>query len=322
MTECERIIQQGILDKKFFEEEKRCDFLVTTHRKKIWAVEIDLLLEFDRVCKKHNLKYFFEAGSLLGAVRHGGFIPWDDDIDVTMPRTDYEKFLTLKDEFKEPYFLQTPYTDNGYFYSFAKLKNSNTTGWNRTFAYQKFNFGICIDVFPLDDIKIENAKENFERVTNLILDNSTYMKISNPKPAQKDLERIAKYKEKYPDGGEPLKRYEKIQSIARQFENMQTKFVALICCPVYGLDRNIWETADFAESVDIDFEGFKFPVPRDYERVLEIKYGDWKKFPPIEERGKWHPDTIFEPDIPYKKYIEQHGGIFPDEELDAQKNKM
>lgn len=321
MTECERIIQKGILDKKFFEEEIRCDFLVTTKRKKIWAVEIDLLLEFDRVCKKYGLKYFLTAGSLLGAVRHGGFIPWDDDLDVIMPRTDYEKFLTLKDEFAEPYFLQTPYTDEGYFCSYAKLRNSNTTGWNRGFAYQKINFGIIIDIFPLDNIELESAKENFERVKKLILDNSTYMRLSNPQILPKDVERIAKYKLEYPDGGDPLERYEEIQRIARQFENQKESFVSIICCPVYGLNRCICEAANFSESVDIDFEGFKMPVPSCYERVLEIKYGDWKKFPPIEERGKWHGDIIWEPDIPYKKYIEQHGGIFPDEKLEAQ-NKL
>ena len=322
MTECERIIQQGILDKKFFEEETSCDFLVTTHRKKIWAVEIDLLLEFDRVCKKHNLKYFLFWGSLLGAVRHGGFIPWDDDVDVAMPRTDYEKLFTLKDEFTDPYFLQTPYTDNGYFSSIISVRNSNTTAWNRFSAYQKFNFGIPLDIFPLDNIEIESVKEDFERIKNLILDNSTFMKSSNPKPAKKDLERIAKYKEKYPDGGDPFKRHEKIQSIARKFENKQTKFVAIICYTKHGLEKVTFEAADFAESIEMNFEGFKFPAPCGYEKIFKVLYGDWKKFPPIEERGKWHSGVILEPDIPYKKYIEQHGGIFPDEELAAQINKM
>ncbi len=92
MTECERIIEQGILPKSFFEQEERCDFLVTEKRKKIWAVLLDLLIKFDFVCKKYSLTYFLADGTLLGAARHQGFIPWDDDIDVSMPREDYEKF--------------------------------------------------------------------------------------------------------------------------------------------------------------------------------------------------------------------------------------
>ena len=168
MTECERIIKQGLLPEDFFEEETRCDFIVTKERKKIWAVEIDLLLEFERVCKKHNLRFFLFWGSLLGAVRHGGFVPWDDDTDVVMPRADYEKLLLLQEEFTHPYFLQTPYTDNGYFYAHAKLRNSNTTAWDRPFAYQGTNFGIFLDILPLDSVELDGGKERFDRINKLI----------------------------------------------------------------------------------------------------------------------------------------------------------
>lgn len=95
MTECERIIKEGILPASFFEEETICDFLVTKERKKIWAVLLDMLIQVDRICRKHNLKYFMAFGSLLGVVRHNGFIPWDDDIDICMPRDDYEKFIVI-----------------------------------------------------------------------------------------------------------------------------------------------------------------------------------------------------------------------------------
>ena len=95
MTECERIIASGILPEEFLREEIRCDYLVTEKYKKVWAVEIDLLLELDRVCRKHGLKYFLMYGTLLGAVRHGGFVPWDDDLDVIMLRGDYEKLQYL-----------------------------------------------------------------------------------------------------------------------------------------------------------------------------------------------------------------------------------
>ena len=91
MTECERIIKEGILPETFIKPETICDFYVDEMRKKIWAIEIDLYLELEKVCKKHNLRFYAIGGSILGAVRHNGFIPWDDDMDVCMPREDYEK---------------------------------------------------------------------------------------------------------------------------------------------------------------------------------------------------------------------------------------
>ena len=95
MTEAERIMQKGFLRKDFLKEEVICDFLVDEKRKKIWAIELDLLREFDRVCKKYNLKYYMWFGSLIGAIRHHGFIPWDDDLDVAMLREDYERFMEV-----------------------------------------------------------------------------------------------------------------------------------------------------------------------------------------------------------------------------------
>lgn len=147
MTECERIIERGILPREFFESEVRNDFYVSTKRKKVWAVELDILLQFDKVCKKHGLRYFLDGGTLLGAVRHKGFIPWDDDLDVIVSRDDYEKLMGLSGEFSEPYFMQTPYTSPGSFYSFIKLRNSNTSAIDKPFVFQGFNMGMVIDVF-------------------------------------------------------------------------------------------------------------------------------------------------------------------------------
>ena len=84
-----------VLEDSFFEEEIRSGYTVSSEMKKIWAVELDLLNEFSKVCQKHQLKWFVHAGTLLGAIRHKGFIPWDDDIDVVMPRADYEKLCEL-----------------------------------------------------------------------------------------------------------------------------------------------------------------------------------------------------------------------------------
>ena len=128
MIEIERLISKGVINESFLREETVCDFFVDEKRKKLWAVLLDMLIEFDKICSKYGLKYFMIYGSLLGTIRHHGFIPWDDDIDVAMPRKDYEVFIQLGKEFKHPLFLQTPYTDRGYFYTPARIRNSNTTG--------------------------------------------------------------------------------------------------------------------------------------------------------------------------------------------------
>jgi lipopolysaccharide cholinephosphotransferase len=102
MTEIERIKQEGWLPEKFWDEEIRNDYLVSTEMKKVWAIEMDLYREVTRVLNKYNLRYFTDGGTTLGGVRHKGFIPWDDDLDICVPREDYEKLLQLASEFKSP----------------------------------------------------------------------------------------------------------------------------------------------------------------------------------------------------------------------------
>ena len=154
MTEVERIMSKGAFPEDFLKEETRCEFRITEKQKKIWMIELDMLMEFMRVCEKHGLKYYIVFGTLLGTIRHNGFIPWDDDIDVCMPRDDYERFLKLADEFEAPVFLQIPETDPGYFYSHPKLRNSNTTGFSDIRGCFGFNSGLWIDIFPLDKVRL------------------------------------------------------------------------------------------------------------------------------------------------------------------------
>jgi lipopolysaccharide cholinephosphotransferase len=299
MTECERIIEQGILPREFFAPEVRNEFYVSQKRKKVWAVELDILLEFDRVCRKHGLKYFLDGGTLLGAVRHKGFIPWDDDVDVIMPRDDYDKMLGLSGEFSDPYFMQTPYTSHGSFYSFIKLRNSNTSAITQPFLFQNINLGMFIDIFVLDKVKQEDYAQNFSRIRELAMENSTYMRLTNP--YFQDTERVKKYA-----GGDPMNRYEEIHRIAGMHRNEDTAYLAQTVTTIYESEHQFYRAEYYSSSAELEFEGFKFPAPAGYDHVLSTNYGDYMTFPPVEKRGTWHGNVIFDPDVPYKELLAKY----------------
>lgn len=127
---------------------------MSKERKELWGVELDLLWQFKNICDKYHLKHYLDGGTLLGAVRHGGFIPWDDDIDIAMPRTDYDRFLECAvKELNYPYFVQNDWTDST-FYCCTKLRRSDTTCIHKKDleGHFTFNQGIFIDICPFDNV--------------------------------------------------------------------------------------------------------------------------------------------------------------------------
>jgi lipopolysaccharide cholinephosphotransferase len=133
------------------EAEYRDGYLVSEEMKRVWAVELDLLRHFLDYCRRHQLRCWVEGGTLLGAVRHRGFIPWDDDVDLAMPRSDYDRMCQIgNDGIDEPYFLQTAWTDVDYHRGHAQFRRSDTAAIRPSDCFQPFNQGIFIDIFPLD----------------------------------------------------------------------------------------------------------------------------------------------------------------------------
>lgn len=301
MTEVERIIQKGVVTEDFLKEEVKNDFLITTERKKLWAVILDLIVEFDKVCNKYGLRYYLVYGALLGAVRHKGFIPWDDDFDVAMPRADYERFVQLKEEFKHPYFLQTPYTDPESCYSYAKIRNSETTGLSEMFKYQRFNHGIWMTVFPLDYWDVNGGEERYARIERLTRDCSTYMRLKNPYLDEINRARVTTYH------GDPLRDYEEIQRLASSCRDPESKYVMMATITIGRYEQKLLASEDFSDTVDLQFESLNLKAPAGYEHYLKATYGDYMQFPPIEKRGNWHSGTVFNADIPYKEFLRSLG---------------
>ncbi len=300
MTECERIVESGRICKDFLLEETRCDFFVDISRKKLWMVSLDLLMEFDAVCKKHGLQYFLAGGTLLGAIRHRGFIPWDDDADVYMLREDFEKLPMYKDDFKHPYFFETPYTDPGYCYSPIRIRNSNTSAIVDKFRYEGFNQGIWLSIFPIDNWILDGGEDKYNDIKKLLIDCATCMRMSNPHLNEEDQLRVKQY-----NGMSGIENYEKVHSIASQYKNSKTEYVANMICALYPYRCMVYKAEAFSSVEYKLFEGVEFPVPVGYDHILTTAYGDYMKYPPVEKRGTWHTGIISDPDRPYKDYLKE-----------------
>ena len=298
MTECERIIKSGRVKADFLKDEVRNDFFVTTERKKLWMISLDLLLEFDKVCRKHNLKYFLAGGTLLGAVRHHGFVPWDDDVDVYMLREDFDRLPQYGEDFMDPYFFETPYTDPGYCYSPHRIRNSRTTAVIEKFAYEKFNQGIWLSIFPIDNWVLEGGEEKYNEIKKIRTDCSTCMRMSNPNLGNEDRLRVKNY-----NGLSAIENYEKVHTIASQYKSQTTSYVANMICSLYPYKSMVYDRESFSSAIYMKFEDYEFPVPVGYDHILSTAYGDYMKFPPVEKRGGWHYGSILDPDKPYTDYL-------------------
>lgn len=298
ITECQRLVENGIIEASFLEPEYRCDFLIDQNRKKIWAIELDLYMQIERVCRKYNLTYFLIFGSLLGCIRHSGFIPWDDDLDIAMPRKDYDIFTSLADEFENPYFLQTPQTEKNSGFSVAKLRNSNTSAIAEPFKHQRMNHGIFVDIVPIDKVDMREAESNYHMVKYLALQNSAYMRMNNPNPNIKDKKRIANWK-----GQNPLDVYKEIHKICSKHEKEEQQYAGITSATIYDYTKQIFKIEDFDDIIWHRFENTVVPIPGGYDDILKTLYNDYMKFPSKNKRGMAHESLYFDPDISYKKYL-------------------
>jgi len=274
------------LPESFLKEELRDGFLVNEKQKQVWAVELDLFSKFAAVCGKYELKYYADAGTLLGAVRHKGFIPWDDDMDFVMFREDYDKLCDVwKKEFSHPYYFQSDRTNLGIVRGHIQIRNSCTTGilLSEMKKKYKFNQGIFIDIFPIDYLPCASERKDYWRELYALK------------------EKCKKYAETQLDTN-----YEKIDPYCLDYENCVKRYAGIktskIALLSYEINNKVGNRfiKDYESSIYMPFEFMKISVPTGYRNILRTIYGSWRKPQMVISD---HKDVLFDTDRPYYEYL-------------------
>ena len=246
--------------------------------REIKEIELKILIEFDRLCKENNLTYYLAFGTLLGAARHGGFIPWDDDIDVMMPRDDYERLLVGFNEWSQSDCYELKVYSDGYsIYPFAKMVNNKTVA-TENFTRSEFKIGVWMDIFPLDNVN-KDDRELFKKEKRVSLLRS--FAIADPSVGSSFLVKLVKKIVcPFARALNANKLARRMDEICKKRRNQETEYFAVVS------DVNpkwIFPKELFGLSY-LSFEGIEFPVPSRFDEWLTIQYGDWNALPPEEER--------------------------------------
>lgn len=287
------------LDKDFFAEEERCGFTVSADMKKVWAVELDLLDKFQQVCAANGLRYFAAGGTLIGAVRHRGFIPWDDDIDLVMLREDYDRLLAIAPAaFEPPYFLQTAYSDKQYSRGHAQLRHSNTTAiLNSEKGCFPFNQGIFIDIFPLDavpdDPKSFAAQRRAIRLYTRLLDAGVRYPANPRKNAIKTAAHILASLVPY------RFIFGRLEKACRRYNGQETRLVGPLNYIAHE-DTLLYPTAGYAQSLTVPFEQGTIDIPAGYDEILRGQYGDYTV---MKQENTYHGGVLFDTQRSYLDYL-------------------
>ncbi len=252
----------------------------------IQHLELDILIEFDRVCRANGLRYGLCGGTLLGAVRHGGFIPWDDDIDVMMPRPDYNKLMEIANkEFPAHYKLDTPYNDNDTLHAYGKIYDSRTDLVEFPQS-KRIPSHLYIDIFPVDGMPNDPIKQekHRKRVRKKML--ALYgFKVAkyNAKCAKNFIKRLFWKFAAFIDRLMPKKKLiKKIDKLVEKYPFDSSKYCAVIVAG-YGF-REIMPKQVYVFDNELAFEGKNFTVTAKPDYYLTNIYGNYMTLPPEQDR--------------------------------------
>lgn len=266
----------------------------------IQSIEFEILKEFIKICNELNLTYYLVCGSALGAVKYQGFIPWDDDVDVALPRRDYEIFCKkAQDMLPEHIFLQNYKTQSTFPRIYSKLRNSCTTYIEKGTAGIQMNHGIFIDVFPLDgypmdSVEIKRLEFNKKKIKLQVecVFNVDYGFIRN---TFFRFERILRYHRRTA---------QLIKKLDKYISKWDTDMSDIWCN--HGNWQGSLEYASreqYGKGTWASFEGLKVRIPEKYDEYLTQKYGDWRADLPEEQQVGHHYYTVCDVNKSYMEYI-------------------
>ncbi|WP_169864744.1 LicD family protein [Sutcliffiella halmapala] len=265
--------------------------------KEVQDIQLEILVEFDRICRKHNINYQLFAGTLLGCIRHKGFIPWDDDIDISLMREDYNRFVEIcKIELDSKFFMQTYDTDKNYFKQSGKLRKNDTICLQDTYKEFDMHHGISISLMPLDNIKPGTLSGFFHRkffqflfFSLIKLDGSRSFKRCIGRKSY--LERALRINLFFMSKLISKSWTDKFQTrVAGMFNNKETKYVTHL---TNGASKKRYRAYmikkdDFNKRIEGEFEEMYFPIPHNYDQVLSNLYGEYMKLPPGDQQKPHH----------------------------------
>ena len=248
--------------------------------RKVQLKELEILLEIKRICEKNNINYFLCFGTLLGAIRHKGFIPWDDDVDIYMKREDYNRFLKIAStQISDKYFIESHCFNSKFPRTFTKIKANETVFLEKYFQHANLHPGIWVDIFPLDSLnKLEpralKRKINKMHILQSIADYS--VNILHPRKIHSKIF-LKFFSSLY--GKSAISKKEKLM-----LSNDSNQINYLIDFNNTQANYPIFKKHLFENSIFLEFEGHLFSAPANYDEILTQIYGDYMKFPPKSEQ--------------------------------------
>ena len=270
----------------FLLDEVRCGFLVPAAIKQAWAAELEVLAEIDRVCRLHGITYFADWGTLLGTVRHGGFVPWDDDMDIVMKREDYQRFLTeAVPDMAEGFAVQTYRNQKDFWLFMGKVVGRNHFCFEKEHLrrFHNFPYIACVDIFVLDHVYPEEEKEEQRRtlckyllgVADGIVEGK-FRAADQERHLQALEERLGKRLERLADPvamGRML--YGEVERLFAEVPKAEAKLLTQLF--PWGLKGNYYRFPKeyYEDPVYLPYEYTTMPVPRYYDKMLRMRYGDY-----------------------------------------------